>query len=115
MNITHMLSPRSCLNHLRITGEADIQCDVCGRRFGFTYSTNPIRAFIYQKYIRFRPEITRFIRDEADDPPGIDEWVEFNSNFLSEIREGLMSVFDENIISEDDDEEDVEVEVFEDE
>lgn len=108
MNLHHLLNPSACMKHLRITGEADIECDVCGRRFGFTYCMDPIRAFVYQKYIKYRPEISYFVRNEAVQPPTVDEWAEFHREFIDELHAGLMSAFDENVIESDEGETDEE-------
>lgn len=105
MKLVHIWSPKRCLDHLKINGDAEIVCDVCGRRFGFVYDMNPVRAFVFQQYLRFRPEITDFVRHKAAPPPSVDECAEAYRSFLDELHRQFSEALTENLVeSEPDDE-----------
>lgn len=84
--LLHFIRPRSCINYLRINSEAEIVCDVCGRAFGFTYDLDPIRAFIYHRYLKFKPEIVRFVH-HAETPPTLEDWVSARHKIMDRVLE----------------------------
>lgn len=100
MKFTHLLRPKSCMKHLRINGDAEIVCSKCGREFGFTYQFNPIRAFVYYRYNKYKPEIARFVRHAAK-PPSVEDWAEIYSGILEKASDKLFEAIEANTIVED--------------
>ena len=102
MNIRHLLFPKTCMRYLRIDGDANIVCKECGRQFGFTYDMHPIKAFVFYKYLRYKPEISHWIKHEAKEPPTVDEWAEMHFQALQRMKEHMKEELEEtNIIVED--------------
>ena len=95
MKLLHFFRPRSCLKYLRINGDADVVCCKCGRVFGFTYCVDPVRVFVFDRYIRFRPEISRFVR-HAQKPVGVEERASIN-------WDAIISTLGYNMVSADPD------------
>ena len=94
MKLLHFIWPRSCLKYLRINGDADVVCDRCGRVFGFTYCFDPIRVFVFDRYIRFKPEISRFVRHSARKPRSADDKADINYG-------AMVMAFEYNTVSAD--------------
>lgn len=97
MKLLHFFRPRSCLKYLRINGDAEVVCCRCGRVFGFTYCVDPVRVFVFDRFIRFKPEISRFVR-HAQKPISVEERADI-------YREAMMDTFEYNMISADEDSE----------
>ena len=97
------------MKHLRINGEAEIVCEKCGRAFGFTYDFDPVRAFIYYQYKKFKPEISRFVRS-ATRPMSVDEWASARYQVMMDTLESYTVSADEEQETEETAQEEEEIE-----
>ena len=119
MNFKHYLWLRKCIDSMDVDEKGDVYCAECGRKIGFVYCVDPLKVFIYQRYVRHRSEITgkllRLMRC-SDIFSKIDHnFLESNDATIKNTIDYLVDAFDENMICVDDDAEENEEDYFDEE
>ena len=108
--VIHFFAPSKCIPHFYVNSEADLVCRCCGRKFGFVYGWNPTKVFVYEKYIRHKKEIERFVKLHAQAPDTFEYNVNCNADILFGMIERASHYLDDNMIGED-----IEVEIADEE
>lgn len=99
--VIHFFAPSKCVPHFYINNEADLICSCCGRKFGFVYGWDPVRVFVFEKYIRHKKAIEKYVRLHAQKPDEFGYNVRKNANILDGMIDKAAHFLDDNMIGED--------------